>query len=105
MSKSQRRLCNISEISDAELVEDLQDLAAQWTSLATGLEISPMTQDTIKGEGSPTQNRFQGVVKEWLWGVKMAHTKKFLVEALGKEAVGEPALASRIDGDEGKVLL
>lgn len=90
-----------TEISDADLLNDLQDLAAEWQSFATELEISPMEQDRIKGEGSRVANCFQGVIREWLWGVKTPHTKKFLVETLGRQAVGENPLATKIDKDKG----
>lgn len=89
-----------NKISDADLLNDLQDLAAEWQSLATELEISPMEQDRIKGEGSRVANCFQGVIREWLWGVKMEHTKKFLVETLRRQAVGENTLATKIDKDK-----
>lgn len=82
-------------------MEDLHELAADWQSLATELEISPATQDTIKGEGSRVINCFRGVIREWLWGVKMAHTKEFLVETLRRQALGENALATKIKNDPG----
>lgn len=98
VSKDQQFL---TEISDAELQDDLQDVAAGWRSLATQLRIAPMKQNEIQGEDSRVLNCLEAVIAEWLWGVKTEHTKKEVVKALRSNSLQENALAKEIeDSDE-----
>lgn len=89
-------------LTDAELTEDLQDLAASWMSLGTQLNIRRARLRAIKGVDSGAVNCFEAIIEEWLLRVKPPHTKAKLMEILRRESLKENKLASNIEKDKGK---
>ena len=92
----------MKEISDAQLLEDLTELAAEWIHLATQLGITAAEQHAIEGERNQAQKCLQGVIEKWLIRSEGPHTKAKVVETLRKNAMGPlNRLAKKISENTG----
>ena len=94
------RLYFSTDISEAQLCEDLHDLASQWRQLGVQLEVPQATLNKIQGGKNICPECLECIIHEWLTS-DGEHTKTRLVEVLGMKALGEGNLANRISDDTG----
>ena len=93
-------LCTLGGISETELNEDLQGLAAQWKVLGLQLKIPPKRLDEIQEHGT-VFTIFERILKEWLMKYGDRCTKQELVRVLRNTSIAENRLAMEIEKDAG----
>ncbi|CAI8019652.1 hypothetical protein GBAR_LOCUS11802 [Geodia barretti] len=80
-----------ASISEAQLCEDLHDLASQWRQLGVQLEVPQATLNKIQGGKNICPECLECIIEEWL-NSDGEHTKTRLVEVLGMKSLGELTL-------------
>ena len=85
-------------ISEAELFDDLQPLAAQWRELGIQLRVPTSTLDRIQGQKSMCLVCLLKIIQQWL--ETGPHTKDTLVEVLKRQSIGEHKLAKEISDNK-----
>ena len=79
-----------------QVQDEAFEARSKWYAIGLSLGIQPGTLTTIKRDNPESQDSFREMLACWLKSANLQKSWKALANALKKEAVGYPNLATRI---------